>query len=253
MARAIPGAASELETLQSAVSATGNGGVLGCLGMSTVVFLVTGTFTATVTFEGSIDEGTTWHSLEMKNVATGAKSTTATAAGAFKGDCAGMERVRARVTWSAGTSVTVKARALPIIAGEMTADIDASGATIQSEDTPDASGTSATTAPTNATTTAVAASAVVKASAGTLFGASGYNTAAATRYIMFFDATSVPTDGAVTPAFVVAVAADSSWAYDPGIYGRRFATGICWASSTTEPFTKTIEGAAAQFADVQYV
>lgn len=110
----------------------------------------------------------------------------------------------------------------------------------------------ASTAPNNNTTAAAAASAVVKASAGVCYGASGVNPAAATRFIMFFDAVVVPADGAVTPAFIVQVPANTGWSYDAGTFGRKFTTGIVWAASTTGPFTKTLE-AAAQFVDTQFV
>jgi len=100
-------------TLQNAVSATGNGSTLTVSGYDTVVFQVSGTFTATVTFEASADSGTTWTSLSTVQVGTALIGNTATAAGVFRGSCSGFTTVRARVTWTSGTSVTVIANVVP--------------------------------------------------------------------------------------------------------------------------------------------
>jgi hypothetical protein len=50
-------------TLQSAVNATGNGNVFNVAGFETLSVQVSGTFTATVTFEGSNDN-TTWAAVQ---------------------------------------------------------------------------------------------------------------------------------------------------------------------------------------------
>ena len=108
----------------------------------------------------------------------------------------------------------------------------------------------ASVAPTNNTSVAYVASAVIKASAGTLYGFSGYNSKASAQFIQFFDSTTVPADTAV-PVLVITVPASSNFSYSPGIYGRRFATGIAWSNSSTGP-TKTI-GTTDTWMDVQYV
>lgn len=247
MAVAVRGAATDLETLQNAVSATGDGSALEVITHSVVAFVITGTFTATVTFQGTVD-GTNYVSIEAVNYATGAKSTTATAAGQFYANCAGLQKVRATVTWSAGTSVTVKARGLPIPSGAFTADIDASGATISSSPSP-----AATSTLSRDVSGALEASSVTKASAGTLYSVHGYNTGPA-QLILFYNSTTVPANGAVTPLIVLAAAADSVFSFDPGIYGEFFSTGIAWSNSTdiNAPFTKTL-GAADCFVSVLYV
>lgn len=102
----------------------------------------------------------------------------------------------------------------------------------------------------NATTTALATSLVIKASAGTLYRLTGVNTNAATRYIQIHNTTSQPADASV-PAVVIEVPAGKSFTYDPGIYGRRFATGITVVNSTT--VATLTAGAADSWFDAQYV
>jgi len=98
---------------------------------------------------------------------------------------------------------------------------------------------------------ALEASSVTKAAPGNLYGFVVHNTNAAKRYLQFYDATSVPADGAV-PKLCYELPAASSRA-EPIIGGekRYFATGICWALSTTLA-TKTL-GAAEAFGHIAYV
>ncbi len=103
--------------LQNAVAATGDGTAMPVMELSTAVFQVTGSFSATVNFEGTIDQST-WVSILASNTATGALATTATAAGIYVASVNGMTKVRARVAWTSGTSVTVTCR-LSSSAGSM--------------------------------------------------------------------------------------------------------------------------------------
>lgn len=104
--------------------------------------------------------------------------------------------------------------------------------------------------PNNASTTAYAASLVVKAAGGRLFGLSGYNSKGSAQWIQVHDAASLPSDTAV-PVVILYVAATSSFSLDFGLRGRAFTTGIVVCNSSTGP-TKTI-GSADIFADAQYV
>lgn len=117
---------------------------------------------------------------------------------------------------------------------------------VQIKSVPDAT---ATYAPTNATTTAYAASLIAKASAGTLYVITGYNSKTSAQFIQVHDSATLPADAAV-PKVIFMVPASSNFSYDLGNYGRFFAAGITVCNSSTGP-TKTI-GAADCWIDVQF-
>jgi hypothetical protein len=100
-------------------------------------------------------------------------------------------------------------------------------------------------APDNSPSTALEASRVIKASPGVLYGLSGYNANAGTRYIQLFNATAVPADAAV-PVFTYPVAAGAPFNIDLGVYGMGFSIGISVCSSSTGP-TKTVSAADCWF------
>lgn len=90
---------------------------------------------------------------------------------------------------------------------------------------------------------------VFKASAGNLY-AYQVTTGAAAGYVMIFNATSAPADGAVTPVKCVVVAANSTVgvSINPP---EAFSTGITAVFSTTGCFTKTASATAMFSGDVK--
>lgn len=105
-----------------------------------------------------------------------------------------------------------------------------------------------TYAPDMDTSSAAEASSVTKASAGVLYGFTFSNANAATRYIQFFNSTTVPADTTVPVIVFMCPAGQTISAEWPK--GRYFSTGISWSNSSTQN-TKTI-GSADSLADVHY-
>src|SRR6476620_5216253 len=72
---------------------------------------------------------------------------------------------------------------------------------------------------------------VAKASAGTLFRASGYNANAAARYLKFYNKATAPTVGTDTPILTIYLPAQSTFevGYPAGL---SFSTGIAYALTT---------------------
>ncbi len=90
---------------------------------------------------------------------------------------------------------------------------------------------------------------VFKSSAGNLY-AYQVTTGASAGYVLLFNATSAPIDGAVTPVKCVSVAANSTVgvSMNPPEY---FSTGITAVFSTTGCFTKTASATAMFSGDVK--
>jgi len=109
--------------------------------------------------------------------------------------------------------------------------------------------TALTTNPTLASSTAYEASNVVKASAGTLYTISGYNSGAV-QFVQVHNTTTLPADSAV-PIVVFKIDALDNFAFDiGGLFGLTFGTGITICNSSTTP-TKTI-GAADCWFNITY-
>jgi len=99
----------QVTTLQNAATATGNGTTMPSSAMGAVSVQITGTFSATVTFEGTMD-GSTWVALMATNANDDARATTATAAGVYSVVLNGCTSFRARISSYSSGTVTVKAR-----------------------------------------------------------------------------------------------------------------------------------------------
>lgn len=109
--------------MQSAAAATGNGTALEVSGCGAAALQVSGTFVGTVTFEGTVD-GSNWVSVQVQNVADGTVSTTATAAGVFLANIAGLAQMRARVSTYTSGAITVRGMATESAGGLSLADVD---------------------------------------------------------------------------------------------------------------------------------
>lgn len=101
--------------------------------------------------------------------------------------------------------------------------------------------------------TAAESNHVLKASAGNLYGLTAA-IGATSGYVMIFDATSAPVDGAVTPKYCFPVNSNGTnggiavgWKSPPAA----FATGITAVFSSTGCFTKTASATASFFAQAQ--
>ena len=98
--------------LQNAVSASGNGTDFTIDGYGVATLQIIGTFVATVTFYGSVN-GTNFGVISAydRNLGINVLSTTNT--GLFEINCKGLSKIRAVVTWTSGTSITIVGKAEP--------------------------------------------------------------------------------------------------------------------------------------------
>ncbi len=101
----------------------------------------------------------------------------------------------------------------------------------------------------NSTSAAYVASQIAKASPGTIYGLTGYNSKGSAQFIQLHDSATLPADTAV-PAVVIIVAATANFSIDFTTVGRYFTNGIVVCNSSTGP-TKTIGSADCWF-DIQY-
>ncbi len=100
---------TKIETLQNAVTATGNGTVSIVQGMTTAVVQVSDVFVGTISFDASLD-GTTFHAIECFSIGDRAVSiTSTTATGSWRCNVSGISRFRTRVSAYTSGAITVKA------------------------------------------------------------------------------------------------------------------------------------------------
>lgn len=215
---------------------------------------VRGTFTGTITFQGTID-GTNWFSLQGTAAASAQNAgafTTATAAGAWFFQCAGCIQIRAIATaWTSGTAtVVVRATTAPSWVWQAavggSAFVQAVAASVLMGDVGVQYRANATGAATFASilSPATPAGASIKGSAGRLIGWSLVNTSAGLRSVKIFNATAV-TMGTTGAAFEIDIPAGGRAELQlPG--GIAMSTGIMWAVTGAKGLTdNTTTGLAA--------
>lgn len=96
-------------------------------------------------------------------------------------------------------------------------------------------------APNNVATAAAAASLIIKAAPGILYGLALYSARGSVQFIQLHDSATLPADTAV-PALSLVVAATANLTLDFGVFGMKFVNGIVVCNSSTVA-TKTIGSA----------
>ena len=241
-------------TLQNATG-TGNGTALTTTGYTTVALQITNTFVGTVVFEATLDNSN-WVSYNMVQDSGNAVGSIATSTGIFRASAAGILGVRARVASYTSGTVQVLGR----LSNEVLHPIVVNAAlpfVISFEDLSNTTG-AVTQKPVNSTTYTPSAfdsgaygtAGTIKASAGILYGFTGYNSGTNSQFIQIFNATSIPANGG-TPVLFITVGPQSNFSWESGQYGKSFSTGMIWSNSTTGP-TKTI-GTADTWINALYI
>jgi hypothetical protein len=86
---------------------------------------------------------------------------------------------------------------------------------------------------------------IIKASPGTFYGVTGFNSKASSQFLQVHNTTTVPADTAV-PVLLIFCPANTNFSYDSGRFGKFFSTGMTICNSSTGP-TKTIGSADCWF------
>ena len=107
-------------------------------------------------------------------------------------------------------------------------------------------GTLVTPTASNINSAATTNTAFIKASAGTVYNVSVYNSGASTAYVKLYNQTTAPTLASAVPVIVIPVPATSTVMHNLGVVGHRFTTGIAIAITGGAGDTDTTATAAGQ-------
>ena len=110
-------------TFQSAVAATADGTAMDVGGLAAVGISVEGITSATITFEGTLDD-TNYYAVQVMNQNNGAVATTTAADGLFLAPVAGMSKFRARISTYVGGTITVLGKGVVHGSSLTLADVD---------------------------------------------------------------------------------------------------------------------------------
>lgn len=101
-----------LSIVTDTLTAADDAVTLSMLGMSGCAFQVKSTYSGTITFEGTVDDGL-WATMLVLALGATASATTTTSTGIFLASCAGLSQVRARMSSFSSGYATVTIRAVP--------------------------------------------------------------------------------------------------------------------------------------------
>jgi len=107
-------------------------------------------------------------------------------------------------------------------------------------------GTLVTPTASNINSAATTNTAFIKASAGTVYNVSVYNSGASTAYVKLYNQTTAPTLASAVPVIVIPVPATSTVMHNLGVVGHRFTTGIAIAITGGAGDTDTTATTAGQ-------
>ncbi len=218
---------------------------------SNVVMYCTGTFAGVnCTFEASIDGGTTWFGIQaVRTNANTVELTTGVlgAAPAYAWELSVNAFTHVRVRCTARTSGTQTWRIQPgayatePIPAIQTHPVTGSG-TFTVAGTVTANDATPTT--TRTVTAATTNTAAVKASAGTLYALSVFNSSASPIFVKLYNLAAAPVLSSAIPTLVIPVPAGAMVVHQFGPLGERFATGIAIAVTGAVANTDTTAVAA---------
>lgn len=240
-----------------AISALNESQAMALNGATGFAVALSGTFTATLRFEGTID-GSTWFTLADLVPVGGAPSasavSTATGAGQWKGNGSGLQGVRVFSTSYTSGTVNVTLRAMQA-AGHVSAMVTgASSMPISGSLTTVSTVTSVTNAgtPTVPATPYFLNSAASTNGALIITGTSGLqaffasNSGASDAWVRLFNKATAPVVGTDIPEMLIRVAAGGQFELSPGFNGYRFPLGLGIAITGGSADTDTTAVAAGQ-------
>lgn len=223
--------------------------VLDVRELNTVLISITGTYTMTLVFEASDDDGITWFPIQVASVASSSIATshsTTNATTSYEASCHAFTLFRVRC--SAFTSV-----------GTHTVRITGTSRAVEPAPVAQISGTvSVSATPANPTSSifATAAStnaAVVKSSAGSLFNVTISNVTATAAYVKLYNKSTAPTVGTDVPAITIPAPANTTVNHDIGSVGARFSSGIGRAVTAAAVATDTGVAVAGIQVQITYI